>query len=149
VVFRLEIVFDVIQNGSRSSLAERQPIKSVTQKSDADAIDYTLKSWPADSRQLQHLSRTPFNLHKARVRRASGFLLTAFSNARPNPLFRPALLTKGAPPKKHSRYPAVGLVGHSDPRIGLSTKSLAEKRLDYARFSDHASVIPITRYQQI
>ena len=96
MVFRLEIVFDVIQNGSRSSLAERQPIKGVTQKSDADAIDYTLKSWPADSRQLQHLSLTPFNLHKARVRRASGFLLTAFSNARPNPLFRSALLTKGA-----------------------------------------------------
>jgi hypothetical protein len=42
----------------------------------------------ADSRQLQHLCLTPFNLHKARVRRASGFLLTAFSNARPNPLFR-------------------------------------------------------------
>jgi hypothetical protein len=40
-------------------------------------------------------------LHKARVRRASGFLLTAFSNARPNPLFRSTLLTKGAPPKKH------------------------------------------------
>jgi hypothetical protein len=40
-------------------------------------------------------------LHKARVRRASGFLLTAFSNARPNPLSRSTLLTKGAPPKKH------------------------------------------------
>ena len=26
---------------------------------------------------------------------------SAFSNARPNPLFRPTLLTKGAPPKKH------------------------------------------------
>lgn len=54
-----------------------------------------------DSRQLQHLSLTPFNLHKARVRRASGFLLTAFSNARPSPRFRSTLLTKGAPPKKH------------------------------------------------
>jgi len=40
-------------------------------------------------------------LHKARVRRASGFLLTAFSNARPNPLFPSTLITKGAPPKKH------------------------------------------------
>jgi hypothetical protein len=40
-------------------------------------------------------------LHKARVRRASGFLLTAFSNARHNLLFRSTLLTKGAPPKKH------------------------------------------------
>jgi hypothetical protein len=37
----------------------------------------------AHSRQLQYLSLAPFNLHKARVRRASGFLLTAFSNARP------------------------------------------------------------------
>jgi len=55
----------------------------------------------ADSRPLQHLSFAPFNLHKARVRRASGFLLTAFSNARPNLLFRSTLLTKGAPPKKH------------------------------------------------
>jgi hypothetical protein len=50
---------------------------------------------------LQHLSLAPFNLHKTRVRRASGFLLTAFSNARPNPLFRSTLITKGAPPKKH------------------------------------------------
>ncbi|MFY9843341.1 MAG: hypothetical protein WAK23_09545, partial [Terriglobales bacterium] len=41
----------------------------------------------AHFRQLQHLSLAPFNLHKARVRRASGFLLTAFSNARPNLLF--------------------------------------------------------------
>src|ERR1700728_142683 len=38
----------------------------------------------ADSGRLQHLCLTPFNLHKDRVRRASGFLLTAFSNARPN-----------------------------------------------------------------
>ena len=43
----------------------------------------------------------PFNFHKARVRHASGFLLTAFSNARPNILFRSTRLTKGAPPKKH------------------------------------------------
>ncbi len=36
------------------------------------------------------------------VRRASGFLLTAFANARSNLLFHSALLlTKGAPPKKH------------------------------------------------
>jgi hypothetical protein len=44
-------------------------------------------------RQLQHPSFAPFNLHKARVRRASGFLLTAFSNARPNPLFCSTHLT--------------------------------------------------------
>ncbi|MGA8619734.1 MAG: hypothetical protein WB660_14605, partial [Candidatus Sulfotelmatobacter sp.] len=56
----------------------------------------------ADSGRLQHLSLAPFNLHKDRVRRASGFLLTAFSNARPpKPLLRSTLLTKGAPPKKH------------------------------------------------
>ena len=54
-----------------------------------------------DSRQLQHLYLAPFNFHKTRVRRAIGFLLTAFSNARPNALFRYTLLTKGAPPKKH------------------------------------------------
>jgi hypothetical protein len=40
-------------------------------------------------------------LHKSRVRRASGFLLTAFSNARPHLLSRSTRLTKGAPPKKH------------------------------------------------
>ena len=37
-----------------------------------------------DSCELLHLSLAPFNLHKARVRRASGFLLTAFSNATPH-----------------------------------------------------------------
>src|SRR5205807_7806801 len=58
----------------------------------------------ADSRQLQHLSFAPFNFHKARVRRASGFLLTAFSTACPNLLFRSTLLTKGAPPKQHYRH---------------------------------------------
>ena len=36
-----------------------------------------------DSRELLHPSLAPFNLHKCRVRRASGFLLTAFSNATP------------------------------------------------------------------
>ena len=35
------------------------------------------------SRKLLHPSLAPFNLHKSRVRRASGFLLTAFSNATP------------------------------------------------------------------
>ena len=37
-----------------------------------------------DSRELLHPSLAPFNLHKSRVRRASGFLLTAFSNATPH-----------------------------------------------------------------
>src|SRR5579859_2079949 len=36
------------------------------------------------SRELLHLSLAPFNLHRYRVRRASGFLLTAFSNATPH-----------------------------------------------------------------
>jgi hypothetical protein len=40
-------------------------------------------------------------LHNHRVRRASGFLLTALSNARPNPPFLSALLVRGAPPIKH------------------------------------------------
>src|SRR6266536_1807678 len=40
-----------------------------------------------DSRELLHPSLTPFNLHKSRVRRASGFLLTAFSNATPYTFF--------------------------------------------------------------
>jgi hypothetical protein len=45
------------------------------------------------------------SLHSICIRPASAapaaFLLTAFSNARHNPLFRSTLLTKGAPPKKH------------------------------------------------
>ena len=40
-----------------------------------------------DSRKLLHPSLDPFNLHNSRVRRASGFLLTAFSNATPTPSF--------------------------------------------------------------
>jgi hypothetical protein len=40
-----------------------------------------------DSRELLHPSLAPFNLHNSRVRRASGFLLTAFSNATPTPSF--------------------------------------------------------------
>src|SRR5271165_3724745 len=42
-----------------------------------------------DSRQLLQTSLAPFNLHKYRARRASGFLLTAFSNATPHALFQP------------------------------------------------------------
>jgi hypothetical protein len=38
-------------------------------------------------RELPHPSLAPFNLHKSRVRRASGFLLTAFSNATPHTFF--------------------------------------------------------------
>jgi hypothetical protein len=41
------------------------------------------------SRQLLHPSLTPFNLHKSRVRRASGFLLRAFSNTTPLTFFQP------------------------------------------------------------
>src|SRR5271170_700974 len=41
------------------------------------------------SRQLLHPSLAPFNLHKSRVRRASSFLLTAFSNTTPLTFFQP------------------------------------------------------------
>ena len=78
---------------------------SITPFSNIDSRFHTLARpllyFCAHSCQPQHLSLAPFNLHKARVRRASGFLLTAFSNARPNPLFRSTLITKDAPPKKH------------------------------------------------
>jgi hypothetical protein len=42
---------------------------------------------PDDSRELLHPLLAPFNLHRPRVRRASGFLLTAFSNATPHTFF--------------------------------------------------------------
>jgi hypothetical protein len=78
---------------------------SVTPFSTIDSRCHTLRPpafrFRADSCQLQHLSFAPFNLHKSRVRRASGFLLTAFSNARPTLMFCSTQLTKGAPPKKH------------------------------------------------
>jgi hypothetical protein len=48
-----------------------------------------LRHGPRPSRQLLQISLTPFNLHKYRVRRASGFLLTAFSNATPHTFFQP------------------------------------------------------------
>jgi hypothetical protein len=41
-----------------------------------------------DSRELLQPSLAPFNLHKSRVRRTSGFLLTAFSNATPHTFFQ-------------------------------------------------------------
>src|SRR6266567_6928655 len=75
------------------------PLPTIDSRS--HALANLLLCFRVDSHQLQHLSLAPFNLHKARVRRASGFLLTAFSNARPNLLFRSTLLTEGAPPKKH------------------------------------------------
>jgi hypothetical protein len=54
-----------------------------------------------DSPELLHPSLAPFNLHKSRVRRASGFLLTAFSNATPHTLFQPSALIPASRPKKH------------------------------------------------
>jgi hypothetical protein len=42
-----------------------------------------------NSREPLHPLLAPFNLHKSRVRRASGFLLTAFSNATPHTFFQP------------------------------------------------------------
>ena len=69
------------------------PASSVTPFSAIDsrphALVHRLLHFCADSRQLQHLSLAPFNLHKARVRRASGFLLTAFSNATPHAFLQP------------------------------------------------------------
>jgi len=60
----------------------------------ASAIDSSLhrcsgcySSGLDDSRELLHPSLATFNLHKSRVRRASGFLLTAFSNATPHTFF--------------------------------------------------------------
>ena len=53
------------------------------------------------SRELLHLSLAPFNLHRSRVRRASGFLLTAFSNATPHTSFQPSALIPASRPKKH------------------------------------------------
>lgn len=38
-------------------------------------------------RELLHPSLAPYNLHNSRIRHASGFLLTAFSNATPHTFF--------------------------------------------------------------
>src|SRR5258708_31244999 len=55
-----------------------------------------------------------FTLHKltpgsvtnhARIRRASGFLLTAFSNTTPLTFFQPSPLIPASRPKKHYRHP--------------------------------------------
>jgi hypothetical protein len=53
----------------------------------ADIIHKAVGSWyigSDDSHELLHPLFAPFNLHRSRVRRASGFLLTAFSNATPH-----------------------------------------------------------------
>ena len=44
---------------------------------------------PRPLRELLQTSLAPFNLHKYRARRASGFLLTAFSNATPHTFLQP------------------------------------------------------------
>ena len=54
-----------------------------------------------DSRKLLQPLLAPFNLHKSRVRRASGFLLTAFSNATPHTSFQSCALIPASCPKKH------------------------------------------------
>ena len=54
-----------------------------------------------DSREPLHPSLAQFNLHNSRVRRASGFLLTAFSNATPHTFFQPRALIPASRPKKH------------------------------------------------
>jgi hypothetical protein len=50
---------------------------------------------------LLQTSLAPFNLHKYRAHRASGFLLTAFSNATPHAFFQPWALILASRPKKH------------------------------------------------
>ena len=47
-----------------------------------------LRHRPRPPQQLLQTSLAPFNLHKYRARRPSGFLLTAFSNATPQTLFQ-------------------------------------------------------------
>jgi hypothetical protein len=54
-----------------------------------------------DSRELLHPPLAPFNLHKSRVRRASGFFLTAFSNPTPTPSGQHLALIPASRPKKH------------------------------------------------
>jgi hypothetical protein len=54
-----------------------------------------------DSRELLHPSIAQSLLHKSRVRRASGFLLTAFSNPTPHTFFQPRALIPASRPKKH------------------------------------------------
>jgi hypothetical protein len=57
----------------------------------SSAIDSSLHrcadSFSNGPAKLRHPSLAPFNLHKSRVRRASGFLLTAFSNATPHTFY--------------------------------------------------------------
>ena len=60
-----------------------------------------LRHGPRPPRQLLPTSLAPFNLHKYRARRASGFLLTAFSNATPHTFFQPRALIPASRPKKH------------------------------------------------
>ncbi|MGC1163032.1 MAG: hypothetical protein WA881_13050, partial [Candidatus Sulfotelmatobacter sp.] len=55
-----------------------------------------------------HPSLAPFNLHKSRVRRASGFLLTAFSNATPHTVLSALSTHPGVASEK-----ALALSGHN------------------------------------
>jgi hypothetical protein len=48
-----------------------------------------LRHGPRPPQQLLQTSLAPFNLHKYRARRPSGFLLTAFSNATPHTFSQP------------------------------------------------------------
>jgi hypothetical protein len=52
------------------------------------------------SRELPHPSLATFNLHKPRVRRVSGFLLTAFSNATPHTSLRSQRSITASRPKR-------------------------------------------------
>jgi hypothetical protein len=59
-----------------------------------DVWSYLLRL-PHTSGAPQQTPSASFNLHNHRVRRASGFLLTALSNARPAALFLPTLSCEG------------------------------------------------------
>jgi hypothetical protein len=59
---------------------------------------------PDDSRELLHPLLASFNLHRPRVRRASGFLLTAFSNATPHTFFSVEHLSRVASEKALALY---------------------------------------------
>jgi hypothetical protein len=63
-------------------------------------------TWIDDSRELLHLSLAAINLHKARVHRASGFLLTAFSNATPHTFFSALSTHPGVASEKALASPA-------------------------------------------
>jgi hypothetical protein len=74
---------EIVGRQKKAVAFEEQATKDAYMRESPTGTPSVTKRFRAASRQLHHLSLASFNLHKARVRRASGFLLTAFSNARP------------------------------------------------------------------